>query len=261
MALPLENLAPSVREILTMKYGPSQTMGWGPRLRSQFNYRTPDDWYEALIFEQVTPDTVWLDVGCGRSMFPRNTRLAEILSQRCHLLVGADPSDNIDANPFVQQRSKCTIEEFETDLQFDLITLRMVAEHIRDPKSSIRALSRLTKAGGLVVIYTVWKWSPASIAAALTPMSFHHIAKRFLWGTQERDTFPVEYRMNTRSKLSALFNEAGFAEQNFFYLDDCRSSHRFKTLNALELTMWRFLRTLGLHYPERCILATYRKQP
>ena len=64
--MPLENLAPSLPEILTLKYGPSEKMGWSPTLRSRFNYRTPGDWYEAFVFEQVTSGTDWLYVGCER---------------------------------------------------------------------------------------------------------------------------------------------------------------------------------------------------
>ena len=256
---PLEAAAPSLAQVLDLKYGPLEAAGWGPRLRSKFKYANPADWYEAYVMEKVTGETLWLDVGCGRSLFPQNDPLARLLAQRCGLLVGADPSDNIDDNPFVHQRAKCEIQDYRTDLKFDLVTLRMVAEHIRDPKSTVQVLSRLVKPGGLVVIFTVWKWAPVSILAAVTPMSVHHRLKRLAWDVQERDTFPVEYRMNTRKTLSRLFREGGFSEDSFYYLDDCRSSTKSRFFNTIELMLWRFFRALGMHYPERCILASYRK--
>jgi SAM-dependent methyltransferase len=243
-------------EVLGLKYS---RPGWGPRLRAKFGYRTPDDWYEAYLCETVTADTVWLDVGCGRFLFPRNTRTAELLAARCKMMVGIDPGDNIDDNPYVRERFKGFIEDYHLPHAFDLVTFRMVAEHIQDPEGTLAALKRLTKPGGRVVIYTVWKWSPASIAAALTPMSIHHIAKRFLWRTEERDSFPVAYKMNTPKKLEWLFTSAGFRAETFQYLDDCRSFQRWKVTSTLELSLWKLLRGIGLHYPERCILASYVK--
>jgi 2-polyprenyl-3-methyl-5-hydroxy-6-metoxy-1,4-benzoquinol methylase len=212
---PLEAVAPAMAQVLKLKYGHSERIGWGPPLRARFNYRTPDDWYEAYLFDKVTSETTWLDVGCGRSMFPHNRPVAKVLAERARLLFGADPSDNVDDNPFVHQRAKCEIQDLETDLRFDLITLRMVAEHIRDPRAAVDAFSRLAKPGALVVVYTVWKWAPVSIVSALTPMSVHHAVKRFLWTSNERDTFPVEYRMNTRTTLQRLFEGGGFREQDF----------------------------------------------
>ena len=78
------------------------------------------------------------------------------------------------------------LQDYRTDRQFDLVTLRMVAEHIEHPAAAMAALSRLVRPGGLVVIYTVAKFSPASLVAAVTPMSFHHVAKRALWGGRRR---------------------------------------------------------------------------
>ena len=45
------------------------------------------------------------------------------------------------------------VEVCDSRHRFDLITLRMVAEHIQDPDRSIARLAELLKPGGLVVIY------------------------------------------------------------------------------------------------------------
>lgn len=251
--------ASTLSEVLNLKYGPPEVRGWGPRLRSRFSYQTPDDWYETTLFECVTKETVWLDVGCGRDLFPSNHALSKVLAARCQHLVGLDPSNNIDDNPYIHERAKCIIQDYATDRKFDLISLRMVAEHITDPSSMIATLARLTKPGGQVVIYTVSKWAPASLAAAATPMWVHHAAKTLLWGTEERDTFPTAYKMNTRRTLRGLFAGGGFRETSFRYLDDCRSFQRWKTLNIVELSIWKLLRTIGIGYPEACILALYKK--
>ena len=250
-----------VNEIAAVKYGDYSTCGWGPKLRRSFGYFTPDDWYEGKVWDLVTPATRWLDVGCGRAIFPSNAPAARILSDRCQSLTGLDPSDNIDENPFVHQRAKCMLEDFEAPHPFDLITLRMVVEHITNPSEAAAALARLCAPGGKVVIYTVFKWSPASIVAALTPLGFHHWAKARLWGAEEKDTFPTTYLMNTRRTLTGLMGRAGFRESSFQTLSDTRTTVKYKSLNTVELSLWRALDAIGIPYPERCFLAVYEREP
>lgn len=249
-----------VTALSAIKYGNLEEAGWGPRLRDRMGYFTPDDWYEATVWNLVGPTTTWLDVGCGRDLFPSNPQGARLLADKCRSLTGLDPSDNIDENVFVHHRAKCMLEEFEAPEPFDLITLRMVVEHIAAPEEATAALARLCKPGGHVVIYTVDKWSPVSMVSAVTPMGFHHWMKSLLWQGDEKDTFPTKYLMNTRARLTALMSAAGFAEAAFQTLPDTRTTNRFRLLNALELTAWRGLRAIGLEYPEKCIMGIYCKQ-
>ncbi len=233
--------------------------GWGPRLRSRLGYYTPDDVYEATVVNLVSDDTQWLDVGGGRDLFPDNEPAATMLAHRCRFLAGVDPSDNIRENRFVHERVQSTIEDFSTDSRFDLITLRMVAEHLADPDAAVRSLARLTKPGGLVVIFTVDRWSVITALSAITPVSLHHRIKSWLWRTEERDTFEVAYRMNTRKDLRKLFESSGFAEREFAYLGDCRVFARWRLLNTIELRVWKMLTRAGLKYPESCLLGIYQK--
>lgn len=246
-------------DVLNFKYGTGRR-GWTPRLHDRFGYRSPDDWYEATLFHLIGPETDWLDVGCGRHVFPHNQDGARHLAATCRLLVGVDPSDNIRDNQVVHERAHCMLQDYRTDRRFDLVTMRMVAEHIEDPAAAVAALSRLIRPGGLAVIYTVTKFSPASLVAAVTPMPVHHVVKRILWGGSEEDTFPVVYRMNTRRELCALFNQGGFREESFAYLDDCRSLAQWWLPAAAELALWKTLRVVGLRYPEACLLGLYRKE-
>jgi hypothetical protein len=124
----------------------------------------------------------------------------------------------------------------------------------------VAALARLVRRGGKVVIYTVNQWTPIAVASWLVPFGLHHPVKRLLWRTEERDTFPVTYRMNTRRRLASLFKTQGFRETTFTYLDDCRTFHRFRSLHRLELRTWRFLQRFRLRYPETCLLGVYERQ-
>lgn len=248
-------------ELVQRKHdGDSSRFGWATRLRMRFRHFTPEEIYQATIDQLVAPGCSWLDVGCGRHVFPSNPELARSLANRCSRLVGVDPDSTIDENPFLHHRVKSTINDYQSDQCYDVVTLRMVAEHITDPDSALAALSRLTNPGGKVVIYTVNKWSPVSLIAKVVPTSLHHPIKHLLWKTEEKDTFPVAYRMNTRGQLRRMFEEHGFREASFAYLDDCRSFANTRPLLFLELLACRGFNSVGLRYPENCLLGVYERK-
>lgn len=246
--------------VFSRKYGDPGKMGPNPRLWLRYGYFLPDEYYESIVAKLVGKETMWLDVGCGRDIFPNNRSLAEILARRCARLVGLDPDPNVDENCLVHERVRATLNDYQCTRRFDVVTLRMVAEHLAQPRAAIAALARLTKTGGRVVVYTVHKWSPAAILARVVPFRLHHAIKKVLWQCEEKDTFPVVYQMNTRQTLARLFAEVGFQESYFAYVADCRIFARFPALHRLELFFWRHLRSVGLRYPECCLLGVYERQ-
>ena len=110
------------------------------------------------------------------------------------------------------------------------------------------------------MVYTVNKRTPAALIAASTPMSVHYKAQKFLWSTEERDVFPVFYRMNTRKGLTGVFQRHGFREEHFEYLDDCRSLTRWEIAFSAEILTAKLLRSIGLRYPENCLLGIYVRE-
>jgi 2-polyprenyl-3-methyl-5-hydroxy-6-metoxy-1,4-benzoquinol methylase len=259
MTVPAKSFADAQHEVHRLRTSGDGALGWSPRLRQRFGYFTPDECYEAMMLQLINNGADWIDVGCGHDLFPFNQPLAERLAARCRLLVGVDPSPNIEKNNLVHERAKCTIEEYYTDHKFDVISLRMVAEHIANPEAAIAAFSRLVKPGGRVVIYTVSKWAISSLVAAATPIGFHHLVKAVLWRTRPEDTFPTVYRMNTRARLRQVFATGGFREEEFQYLDDCRTFAGSRIGSVLELSARRAFRACGLPYVDVCILGIYQK--
>jgi SAM-dependent methyltransferase len=249
-----------ILRLLALKHQDPLREGWAVRARYRHGYLLPDDVYTAVVERHVTPGTRWVDVGGGRNVFPFHRALAKVLAERCQLLVGVDPSDNLQANPYVHEKAQCTIEEYRTDHVFDLATLRMVAEHIPDPPKAIAALRRLLRPGGRVILYTVNRWSPVTILSGLTPFGLHHRLKEVFWGGDERDTFQTFYHMNTRKRLKDLFEEGGFEERLFAHLDDCGTFGQIPGLYHAELLACRLLRRIGLRYPENCLLGVYEKR-
>ena len=162
-----------LRQLFRLKYGDPATTGWSPRRRFEFGYYQPADYYEALVEKLVTAETDWIDIGGGGALFPDNHPLSKLLSERARRLVAVDPSDNLDSNPYPQERAKCMIEEYQTSAQFDLATFRMVAEHITNPASVVNTLNRLLRPHGLVVIFTVNRFSPVTMVSSLYHFRSH----------------------------------------------------------------------------------------
>jgi SAM-dependent methyltransferase len=223
------------------------------------NYYSPDIYYEALTTKLVFPGCRWVDVGCGRDIFPNNRDLAHFLARRAGFLYGIDPDDNVRSNEFVHDYFQGRAEECTAESDFDVVTLRMVAEHVEDPDASLTSIDRMLAPGGVIVIYTPYKWAPMSVMAKLSPMAVHHFLKKALWKTEKRDTFPVQYRMNTRRALQELFARLGYAEAFFEYLEDCRTFAATRALVRSEIAIKNILNRFNLKYPEACLLAVYRK--
>ena len=246
-------------DLFLTKYGDPETTGWSPRRRLKFGYYQPSDIYEATIDKLIKNDTNWLDVGGGRAVFPSNPKLSRILSKRCKKLTAVDPSENVWENPFAHEKVQSMFEEYSTEDKFDLATFRMVAEHVVNPDSVLTKLSEVMSPSGIVVIYTINKFSPIPLITYFTPFSIHFKIKKFFWGGEEKDTFPVAYKMNTRKELKIQFLKHGFSEEYFQYLSDLSAFSRFSSLNYLELSVWKLLEYFNIRYPENNLLGIYRK--
>lgn len=251
--------ASELEELFLQKYGSLDATGWGPRMRHGLGYFLPSDIYEAVLKKLVVDGCNWVDIGGGHQVFPENQELARVLSKRCRTMVGVDPSENILKNKFVHEAVRCRIEDYHSNMPFDLASLRMVAEHIENPDEAVRSIYRLLKPGGLVVVFTVNELAPVAICTRLTPFRLHHPIKSFLWGGDKEDTFPIQYKMNRRRSLSGFFVRHGFRELCFAYLDDCSVFARFRVLNYLELQARRVFRAVVGGYPENCLLGVYQR--
>lgn len=246
-------------KLFALKYGDPATTGPNPRRRHAHNYFLPADVYEATVANAVFPGCDWLDVGGGSAPFPDNLKLAAELAARANRFVGVDPSDNVFANPYTREKHKAFIEDYTAPAPFDLATLRMVAEHVTDPGAVVGALARLVKPGGRVIVFTVDLWSPITMVSQVVPFDLHYPVKKFLWGGEEKDTFPTAYRMNTRSTLRKLFARGGFTEAEFAWVDDCSALSRFPLLNTVELLARTALRKVAMRYPECNLLGVYQR--
>lgn len=242
------------------KYYRNGQPGWSPVLRQRFGYFTPDDYYETLVSQLVRPGSTWADVGCGRDIFPQNPVLAAEIAARCSYVFGIDPDDNVRENRMVQGYFQGLVEDCDTTREFDVVTLRMVAEHIVRPEIAMQRVKRLLRPGGLAVVYTPYKWAPIPVITAAVPFALHNPLKRLIWDSQARDTFPTAFKLNTRKALLEHTSNAGLSEVLYAELDDCRTLAAFKWLNTIELALQRALRRVSIRYPEICLLGVYERE-
>jgi 2-polyprenyl-3-methyl-5-hydroxy-6-metoxy-1,4-benzoquinol methylase len=257
MAVAIHSISNDCHKLATEKYGNPPSPYIAARLRA--GYFSPEDHYEALLNRFVTREVKWLDVGCGRAPFPNNIPLSSELAGRCRKIVGLDPDSAICENSFVHERCQVVFEEYSPTQAFDLVTARMVIEHVQRPAEFVRALMRATRPGSLVVFFTVNWWSLTTLAAYYSPMSFHHWLKRWIWNTDQRDTFRTEYNMNRRTTLSTLMKSAGFDEYMFWVLPDASILWGIPSLRSAELACFDLARRCGVPYIDSCILAVYRR--
>ena len=201
----------------------------------------------------------WLDVGGGHALFPENPRLATALVQRCSSVTAVDPSENVLRNQFAQHRIQSFLEDYHPSGRFDIVTMRMVVEHVERPDLFGESLGRLVKPGGVAVVFTTNRLSPVSILANLVPFRFHHAVKSWFWGGDEVDTFPVHYKLNSRRALDAMFERHGFRNVAFSKLDDLATFSQFRFLGLVEICAWKTLSTLRVRYPENCLIGMYQR--
>lgn len=243
------------------RYGdPATCTGSSPTRRHRFGYYFPANIYEIVVDKLVQPGCRWLDVGGGKELLPENPKLSRRLVERSSQVVAVDPSENVLKNEWVHEKVHSFLEDYHTEVPFDLATMRMVVEHVENPGAFLNSLAALVKPGGHAVVFTVNLWSPITFASQMIPFQYHHGIKKKFWGGEEEDTFPVQYRMNTRFDLKRLFHRAGFDEAAFLQLDDLSAFGQFRRLNFLELSLWKMLTRLRIPYPENCLLGLYKRR-
>lgn len=160
--------------------------------------------FRQVIYNQLQPDTIALDAGCGHGG-PVQDRVKEV-----RLVTGADLDlGALRKNPNLQGKMVMASLEYlpYQDGLFDLITSQWVLEHLSNPQAVFAEFDRLLKPGGRFIAITPNSRSIIATIAKALPMSVKAKMLSKL-GRGEGDTFPVYYRANTGKALKEL---AGFS--------------------------------------------------
>jgi SAM-dependent methyltransferase len=168
------------------------------------------------IHSILKPDWVVLDYGAGRGLIidedisPYRKELKTLKGKVKHL-VGCDVDEVVKNNIYLDEAHVIEIGKslpFDNE-QFDLVYSTYVFEHIAEPNLVARELMRITKPGGWIIAVTPNKIGYVAIAAMLVKNKFHIPLLKFIQPERkEIDTFPTQYKMNTKKSLRKLFRPA-----------------------------------------------------
>lgn len=220
------------------------------------NYRTSGQIYEGLVAKHITPETRVLDAGCGRA------GVIGLFRDKARLTVGLDADlaslcDNVGLHQAVLGR--LTELPFAA-ASFDLVISSWVIEHLPEPETVFAEIARVLRWGGHFIFLTPNAWNYVVLINRLTPAWLQRRLVPRLYGCQEKDTFPVVYRANTRRKLDDKLGRAGLRCEEFHHVGDpsyiAANDLLFKMGVLLErLTDYGSLRSLKVH-----LVASYVKR-
>ncbi|MGA8426572.1 MAG: class I SAM-dependent methyltransferase [Candidatus Dormiibacterota bacterium] len=167
--------------------------------------------YRDLVARHVGPESKVLDVGCGHADF-----LASAFALSPHIY-GLDPDAGALArNPVIKQPVVGTVEHIPLpDQFFDLVCMAWVAEHLEHPFEAAQEIRRVLRPGGRLLFLTPNAWNYNTWLVRAVPNRYHEFFTRRLYGRQERDTYPVRYRLNTESKVDRVMTAANLKKVRF----------------------------------------------
>jgi SAM-dependent methyltransferase len=169
--------------------------------------------YASLISQHLSPHTVWLDAGCGSRLLEEDMDpLESWLASHCKTIVGMDLSATFNRN------IKSLVRGSVYDLPFaenslDLITCRMVVEHLAQPRHAFAESARCLRPGGALVVITPHLLNYGilgnAVATKLLPDKLRLRIVRASDSRAEEDIFPVRYKANTMPRLVQSLNASG----------------------------------------------------
>lgn len=105
-------------------------------------------------------------------------------------------------------------------------------------------------------------WDYASLIARIVPNRFHPWIVARTEGRAEEDTFPIQYKVNTRTAIEGIARETGFKIERFEYLGQYPAYFNFNVvLFALGTLYEKAIGTIHvLHFLRGWIICTMIKE-
>jgi SAM-dependent methyltransferase len=169
--------------------------------------------YASLISEHLSPSTIWLDAGCGTRLLEEDMDpLENWLVAHCGSILGLDFKPVSHRNIRLLVGGSLYHLPFP-DNSFDLITCRMVVEHLGKPQNAFAEVARCLRPGGAFVVITPNLLNYAiygnAVASKVLPEKIHHRIVHTTDSRADKDIFPVRYKANTMLRLVRLLNASG----------------------------------------------------
>ena len=181
---------------------------------SRAQWAAKSEAYAELLSEHLSPNTIWLDAGCGWRLLEDDMEpLENWLVDHCRLIVGLDLSVTSHRNIGLLVQGSLYALPF-ADSSLDLVTFNMVAEHLDDPARAFAEAARCLTPCGALIIKTPnlmnYGVMGNAVASRMMPEKWR---LRMVYGSDDRrpeDFFPVRYKANTMRSLARLLRASGF---------------------------------------------------
>ncbi len=162
------------------------------RIYPSFQFR--HEIFNETLQNLLTSQTKWIDIGCG------NNSIIRQYGKNCKLSIGLDiiKHRRIGHEFFIQADFK----KIPLPSEFaDLITLRMVVEHMDHVAEEFHDIERVLTKGGKVVILTTNIWSPIIFITKVIPYKIRKTIIRILFNEEEQNIFPTFHHINSPLKM------------------------------------------------------------
>ncbi len=176
---------------------------------SRPGWMTSGDQFDVLVQKQLTPESVVLDLGCGR------TGGMERFWREAKLAVGVDP----DLTSLAARQGGMSVMQAGGETlpfaneTFDLVVSVWVIEHLAEPEKVFAEVARVLKPLGRFIFLTPNALNPLVMANRVGQLA-PRLQKQLVAGVYGRDgsdTFAVRYRANTSWKIKRIASSTGFA--------------------------------------------------
>lgn len=168
--------------------------------------------YEDVLKSYVNEDVSWLDLGCGHQILPSwRAQQEKNLVATCGIVVGIDYDlPSLEKHPNLALRIKGDITRLPfRDDSFDIITANMVVEHLSDPETQFREISRVLKPQGVFIFHTPNAAGYFTVLTRMVPESLKGSLIQLLDGRKQEDVFPAYYRANKENVINRLAADCG----------------------------------------------------
>lgn len=177
----------------------------------------PHHIYREVLLENIKSGkvNVWVDAG-GGSDPGLQTKHYDYL-KNIEIISCDKNKKTLRKNKYANRTISCNLKNIPLNDNFaDIVTLRMVVEHLEDPINVLKSLSRILKKRGKLIIYTPNAINYVSLISRLFPESYKGRIRKKWWGIG--DVGYTYYKANTRKRLRSILRELGFEEKYFYYL-------------------------------------------
>jgi ubiquinone/menaquinone biosynthesis C-methylase UbiE len=175
----------------------------------------------------LVPGCTIVDVGCGRdAKFLRSLPLNNVQTA-----YGVD----IEICGTQRDGKICTLygdaEAIPLEPEsVDLVMMRDVVEHLRDPERVFQECERILKPGGSVLLVAPCKYYPPLLLVRALPHKIRQTLNAIVTRTRSEDTFPVYYRANSARDLKRLAEASALQIMSMQYLIYHPQYYMFSTI-------------------------------